>query len=98
FIDAAKKMMASKAPPPKPMMVTDAKTAMADIQQMFGFVPDFIKQIPAEALAGAWIEMRDVELAETAIPAKYKDLIGLAVAAQIPVRYCVLAATGLAPL
>jgi AhpD family alkylhydroperoxidase len=98
FVETAKKMMASKAPPPRPMMVTDAKTAMADIQQMFGFVPDFIKQVPADALAGAWTELRDVELAETALPAKYKDLIGLAVAAQIPCRYCVLADTEFARL
>src|SRR5690349_19644387 len=86
FVETAKKMMtmASKSPPPKPMMVTDAKGAMADIQQMFGFVPDFIKQVPADALAGAWTELRDVEMAETALPNKYKDLIGLAVAAQIP--------------
>ena len=32
---------------------------------------------------------RDFELAETAIPNKYKELIGLAVAAHIKCRYCI---------
>jgi AhpD family alkylhydroperoxidase len=44
---------------------------------------------PAASLPGAWKEERDVEMGETAIPGKYKSLIGLGVAAQIPCRYCV---------
>ena len=38
--------------------------------------------------------MRDVEMAPaSAIPGKYKSLIGLAVASQIPCRYCLAADT-----
>jgi AhpD family alkylhydroperoxidase len=33
--------------------VTDAKSALAEIQQMFGSVPEFFKRFPSEGLAGA---------------------------------------------
>jgi AhpD family alkylhydroperoxidase len=55
----------------------------------FGFVPDFYKTLPRAALSLEWGVHRDFELAETAIPQKYKELIGLAVAAQIKCRYCI---------
>ena len=41
------------------------------------------------AAGGQWAAHRDFELAETAIPNKYKELIGLAVAAHIKCRYCI---------
>ena len=55
----------------------------------FGFVPDFYATLPAPALPAAWAAHRDFELAETAIPNKYKELIGLAIAAHIKCRYCI---------
>lgn len=96
WLDAGKKMAAGTMAAPVPMEVTDAKSAMADIQQYFGYVPDFMKRIPPSALPGAWVELRDVQLGETALPAKYKDLISVGIAGQIPCRYCVIADTELA--
>jgi AhpD family alkylhydroperoxidase len=55
----------------------------------FGFAPDFYKTLPAKTLPLEWGVHRDFELAETAIPNKYKELIGLAVAAHIKCRYCI---------
>ncbi|HEY2743527.1 MAG TPA: carboxymuconolactone decarboxylase family protein [Polyangia bacterium] len=55
----------------------------------FGFVPDFYATLPEPTLAHEWGVHRDFELAETAIPNKYKELIGLAVAAHIKCRYCI---------
>jgi AhpD family alkylhydroperoxidase len=55
----------------------------------FGFAPDFYRTLPREGLAHEWAQHRDFELAETAIPNKYKELIGLAVAAHIKCRYCI---------
>lgn len=55
----------------------------------FGFVPEFYDTLPRTALPTEWAIHRDVELAETAIPNKYKELIGLAVAAHIKCRYCI---------
>ena len=55
----------------------------------FGFVPEFYDTLPQSALPHEWAVRRDFALAETAIPNKYKELIGLAVAAQIKCRYCI---------
>jgi AhpD family alkylhydroperoxidase len=96
-----KKMMASGAgaPPSKPMPVTDGTSALKQVEQSFGMVPDFLRRYPQEGLAGAWTEMRDLEMnPATAIPGKYKSLIGLAVSAQIPCRYCIIADTEFAKL
>ena len=55
----------------------------------FGFSPECYGTLPSSALPAAWAAHRDFELAETAIPNKYKELIGLAVAAHIKCRYCI---------
>lgn len=55
----------------------------------FGFVPEFYGTLPRSTLPQEWAVHRDFELAETAIPNKYKELIGLAVAAHIKCRYCI---------
>jgi AhpD family alkylhydroperoxidase len=79
--------------------VSDAKAALAEIQQMFGAVPEFFRRFPSEALPGAWTEMRDVQMSSaTALSDKHKSLIGLAVASQIPCAYCVVADTEFAKL
>src|SRR5262245_38808943 len=97
-----KKMMASgaaAAPPPKPMPVADGKAALKEVEQSFGLVPEFLRRYPQEGLAGAWTEMRDVEMnPSSAIPGKYKSLIGLAVASQIPCKFCIIADTEFAKL
>ena len=73
---------------------SDAKAAVADIKSTLGFVPDFLKQLPEATLPGAWEQMKGLELStDSAIPPKYKELIGLAVAAQIPCKYCITAHT-----
>ena len=65
------------------------KQMQQEMTAHFGFVPDFYSTLPATALPDAWGAHRDFELAETAIPNKYKELIGLAVAAHIKCRYCI---------
>jgi AhpD family alkylhydroperoxidase len=82
-----------------PIDVHDAPSALQDIKATFGMVPTFLKAFPDAALAPAWTQMKDVQLnPNTTIPSKYKELIGLAVAAQIPCRYCVVFHTGAAKL
>ena len=69
---------------------TDTKATYADIESTFGSVPTFLKVFPAEGIAGAWNEMKSLQLnPKTALSNKEKELIGLAVAAQIPCHYCV---------
>jgi AhpD family alkylhydroperoxidase len=95
-----KKMMAVGGPPPgKPMPVMDGAGALKQVEQSFGFTPEFLRRYPQEGLAGAWTEMRDLEMnPSTAIPGKYKSLIGLAVSAQIPCKFCIIADTEFAKL
>ena len=75
--------------PPAPMPLTDAESAFADMKAQAGFVPGFMRELPPEAVVGAWRVMRDLEMnPETSLPPIAKDSIGLAVAAQIPCEYC----------
>jgi AhpD family alkylhydroperoxidase len=67
----------------------DRKQVEQEINEHFGFVPDFYKTLPKAAIGPLWAVQRDLELSETAIPGKYKELIGLAVAGHIKCRYCV---------
>lgn len=67
-----------------------AQDAKAEMRQMFGRVPGFIETFPDGGLPGAWNEMKAVQFSgDTALSPKVKELIGLAVAAQIPCQYCV---------
>lgn len=67
-----------------------ADAAYAEMQQMLGGVPTFVKSFPKAGIAGAWAEVRDLQFSDkTALNAKTKALIGLAVAAQIPCTYCI---------
>ncbi len=99
LVDTITKAAASGQPPArKPIAVVDAATALADIEQTLGAVPGFMKRVPPEALPGLWLQMRDLEMSPSALPGKTKSLISLAVAAQVPCRYCVVADTEFAKL
>jgi len=68
----------------------DTKATYADIEATFGSVPTFLKVFPSVAIAGAWNEMKSLQMnPHTALSNKEKELIGLAVAAQIPCQYCI---------
>jgi AhpD family alkylhydroperoxidase len=69
--------------------VTDAASAYKDIERTVGSVPAFLRRFPEDAIAPAWRMMKSIELGTTALPGKTKELIGLAVAAQIPCQYCI---------
>lgn len=72
------------------MQAPSAAEAMTDIQQTFGFVPQFMRQIPETVLPMFWIGMKQFEMnPNTKLDAKTKELIGIAVASQIPCEYCV---------
>ncbi len=69
-----------------------------DIEKTFGKVPGWVDEMPESALQGFWSMMRDFQLAETAIPNKYKELIGLGVSGATRCRYCALFHTEAAKL
>lgn len=75
-----------------PVRAEDASATAAykDIQATLGSVPDMFKTLPDVAVAGAWAEIKGVQLnPNTALDGKTKELMGLAVAAQIPCQYCI---------
>src|SRR5512137_212301 len=69
-----------------------------EIRQAFGKVPGWVEQMPPTLLEGFWSTMRDFQLGETAIPNKYKELIGLAVSGATRCKYCTLFHTEAAKL
>lgn len=68
----------------------EARNTYKDIEKTLGMVPTFLRDFPQGGITGAWEDMKGIQLnPKTAISGKYKELMGLAVAAQIPCRYCV---------
>ena len=67
-----------------------AQATYRDIEQTLGSVPSFFKAFPESGIAGAWAEFKAVQLnPNTRLNGKTKELLGLAVAAQIPCQYCI---------
>jgi AhpD family alkylhydroperoxidase len=67
-----------------------AQATYSDIEKTLGLVPGFFRQFPEAGIAGAWAEFKSVQLnPDTKLNGKTKELIGLAVASQVPCQYCV---------
>ena len=68
----------------------EAAAARSDIAKTLGFVPKFLGDMPDALLPGLWDQFKNLQLnANTALPKRTKELIGLGVAAQIPCIYCI---------
>ena len=67
------------------------EAALAEIEATFGKVPAFLDLYPRAALPGAWQVMAALGSEATELEPKVKELVSLAVAAQIPCAYCVWA-------
>ncbi|HUL38869.1 MAG TPA: carboxymuconolactone decarboxylase family protein [Methanomassiliicoccales archaeon] len=61
---------------------------LKDIKATMGIVPGFMKALPEGALIHEWPVWKKYTLEESEIPEKYRELIGLAVAANIKCPYC----------
>lgn len=71
-------------------MADEPADAYADIEATLGRVPSMFAVFPEAGIAGAWSEFKSVQLnPDTELDGKTKELLGLAVAAQIPCEYCV---------
>jgi AhpD family alkylhydroperoxidase len=82
------------ASPPALSQDMTYEQALTDIEATLGFVPDFFKQQPKAGFAGAWLQLKGLEFSgDTALTAKVKTLIELAVVSQIPCQYCIWADT-----
>ena len=64
------------------------ETAKKEITETFGTFPSFFDAFPKYALPGAWQAYKEIQ-GPGSIDPKNRELIGLAVASQIPCTYCV---------
>ncbi len=71
---------------------------LKDIETSIGIVPGFMKALPKDVLVQDWPLMKKYTPGESKIPAKYRELIGLAVSANIKCPYCQLFHKGAAGL
>lgn len=61
-----------------------------EIEESLGIVPGYFDELNEQDLVNEWPNFKRHALEETEIPAKYKELIGLAIAANVKCPYCQL--------
>ncbi len=71
---------------------------LKDIETTLGLVPGFMTALAEDVLIQEWPLFKKYEMEETKIPAKYREMIGLAIAANTRCPYCTLFHTGAAKL
>jgi AhpD family alkylhydroperoxidase len=60
-----------------------------DVEETLGLVPMWIKDLPDSIVESEWTTFKNLQLSDqTAIPNKYKELIGLAISGATRCRYC----------
>lgn len=69
-----------------------------DMKETIGLVPSFFKDIPDEYIDQEWHLFKRLELGETLIPNKYKELMGIAIHSETKCDYCTLFHTEAAKL
>ena len=63
--------------------------ARAEAIKMFGASLPELELYPDSGVVGVWTWMKDVEDGKGALSPKFRELIGLAVASQIPCEFCI---------
>ena len=69
-------------------VVEDRHEADRDIEQVLGLNLEMFQRVPDYLLPTEWASFTSLVLSETAIPNKYKEMIGLAVSGATRCRYC----------
>ena len=70
-------------------MIEDRQTVDRDIEETLGLVPEFFARVPDYLIPTEWASFKSLVLSDqTAIPNKYKEMIGLAVSGATRCRYC----------
>jgi AhpD family alkylhydroperoxidase len=64
------------------------RETLEDIRETMGIVPGFMKALPEQVLVNDWALWKKYSMEESVIPKKYRELMGLAVAANIKCPYC----------
>ena len=76
----------------------DREGIYREIEEVLGLVPTFLKAVPDSELELEWRLLKRVQMDEGPIPNKYRELIGLGIAATTRCRYCTLFHTEMARL
>ena len=61
-----------------------------EIRETIGLVPSFFDRIPDTYLDAEWYLFKKLQLGETLIPNKYKELMGVALHSETKCDYCTL--------
>ncbi|MCL5774175.1 MAG: carboxymuconolactone decarboxylase family protein [Firmicutes bacterium] len=69
-----------------------------DIRENLGLVPSFFEHVTDSTLELEWNLMKQVQMAEGAVPNKYRELIGIAVSGIEKCKYCAFFHTEMAKL
>ncbi|MBI2302342.1 MAG: carboxymuconolactone decarboxylase family protein [Armatimonadetes bacterium] len=59
-----------------------------DVTAHLGFVPEFLDHMPDATLGPEWEVFKLVQMEDETIPMKYRELMGLAIAAVLKCKYC----------
>jgi AhpD family alkylhydroperoxidase len=76
----------------------DRERIYNEMEHTLGLVPSFFKLIPDSTLELEWELFKKIELDESPIPNKYRELIGLAIAGVTKCHYCAFYHTEVARL
>ena len=79
-------------------MMRKYEDTLKEIETTIGLVPGFMKALAEDVLIKEWPLFKKYVLGESKIPAKYREMIGLAIAANTRCPYCTLFHTGTAKL
>ena len=82
----------------KEMMSKEKEEVYQDIEKTLGVVPGFFKLVPERSLRLEWELFKTLQLAESPIPHKYRELIGVAISAVTKCSYCTFFHTEVAKL
>lgn len=66
----------------------DRQEIYKEIEEKLGLVPSFFKMVPDRSLALEWELFKTLQLEDSPIPHKYRELIGVAISAVTKCRYC----------
>jgi AhpD family alkylhydroperoxidase len=69
-----------------------------EMTDMLGLVPTMFKVLPDSSIELEWNLFKKIQMEQSPIPSKYRELIGVAIAATTKCRYCALFHTEMAKL
>ena len=77
-----------------------SEEVLQEVEKTLGVVPTFLMDLEHDsvALEHSWELLKKYVLGESLIPAKYRELMGIAVASAVHCRFCVTFHSGVARL